>query len=144
MRTGVILGSHGGFAEAAAGTVQMVAGPLEDTRTLGLTPTTSLADFEAAFRAAYDELACECDSVVVLVDIMGGTPFNVVARMQAEGLPMVAYAGFSIPVLIELLICRDQWETPEDISCALERAGAGAFQPIAIAVPADDGDEEDL
>lgn len=144
MNVGVILASHGEFARAAAGTVEMVAGPLDRTRTLGLAPSMALADFERLFNDAYDELSAECDLVVVLVDILGGTPFNVVARAQAAGRPMVAFAGFSIPVLIELLICRDQWACPQDVQDALVRAGQGAFQPIAITVSTTDEAEEDL
>ncbi len=143
MKVGVILASHGEFARAALGSVEMIAGPQPDVQALALGATTSLEDFEAAFREAWGSLSSSCDHVVVLCDILGGTPFNVVARAKAAGLPLTAYAGLSLPVVIELLLCRDQWADPEELSRAVEAAASRAFQ--AIEVPdTDEADEGDL
>ena len=62
---------------------------------------------------------------------------------KAAGLPLTAYAGLSLPVVIELLLCRDQWADPEELSRAVEAAASRAFQ--AIEVPGtDEADEGDL
>ena len=46
MRVGVIVASHGEFARAALGSVEMVAGPQEDVRALALTADKSAEAFE--------------------------------------------------------------------------------------------------
>lgn len=132
MKVGVILASHGEFARAALGSIEMIAGPQPDVLALGLGADTSLEDFEGDFAAAHASLAERCDTVVVLCDILGGTPFNVVARAKASGVPLVAYAGLSLPVAIELLICRGQWADEAELTAAVEVAGARAFSPIEV------------
>ncbi|MDJ1122530.1 hypothetical protein QJ043_05375 [Olsenella sp. YH-ols2217] len=142
MRTGVILASHGEFARAALGSAEMVAGPQPDICALALQADTSLEDFEAAFRDAYDQLSSQCDLVVCLCDILGGTPFNVVARVKAAGLELLAYTGLSMPVLLELLITRGQYSTEWELANVIEAAGASALQRIDMApVPTEDGED---
>lgn len=108
MRLGVIVASHGDFARAALGAVEMVAGKQADVYALGLAADTSLEDFEAEFNADYDKLMAECDDVAAICDIHGGTPFNVISRALASGKDMIAFTGLSMPVLIELILTRDQ------------------------------------
>ena len=64
MRVGVIVASHGEFARAALGSVEMVAGPQEDVRALALTADKSAETFEGEFAQAYAELKADCDLIV--------------------------------------------------------------------------------
>ena len=50
MRIGVILASHGEFAKAALGAVEMIAGKQADVATLSLTAEKSLETFEAELK----------------------------------------------------------------------------------------------
>ena len=93
MRIGVILASHGEFAQAALGAVEMIAGKQPDVIALGLTAEKSLESFESEMREAYETLSAECELVVTLCDIYGGTPFNVTTRCLLNGMNMVAYTG---------------------------------------------------
>lgn len=76
MRIGVILASHGEFAQAALGAVEMIAGKQPDVIALGLTAEKSLESFESEMREAYETLSAECELVVTLCDIYGGTPIQ--------------------------------------------------------------------
>ena len=93
MRVGVIVASHGEFARAALGSVEMVAGPQEDVRALALTADKSAETFEAEFAQAYAELKADSDLIVTICDIHGGTPFNVISRSMLRGMDMVAFTG---------------------------------------------------
>lgn len=64
MRIGVILASHGEFAKAALGAVEMIAGKQADVATLSLTAEKSLETFEDEMKDAYAQLISECDQVV--------------------------------------------------------------------------------
>ncbi len=143
MRIGVILASHGEFARAALGAVEMIAGKQPDVVALGLTAEKSLETFEAEMRAAYEELNAECDLIVTLCDIYGGTPFNVTTRCLLNGMDMIAYTGLSMPVVVELLLTRDGLDSAEAVRSQLVAAHAGAQQEIAAHVVATD-DEDDL
>lgn len=146
MRIGVILASHGEFARAALGAVEMIAGKQGDVAALGLTAEKSLETFEAEMREAYEALNAECDLVVTLCDIYGGTPFNVTTRALLNGMDMVAYTGLSMPVVVELLLTRDGLESADAVRAQITAAHAGAQQEIKAPVPVaeDDGDDLDL
>lgn len=124
MRIGVILASHGEFAQAALGAVEMIAGKQPDVIALGLT--------------------AECELVVTLCDIYGGTPFNVTTRCLLNGMNMVAYTGLSMPVAVELLLTRDGLDSADAVRAQLTAAHAGAQQEIKAPAPAVEADEDDL
>lgn len=143
MRVGVIVASHGEFARAALGSVEMVAGPQEDVRALALTADKSAETFEAEFAQAYDELNADCDMIVTICDIHGGTPFNVISRSMLKGMDMVAFTGLSLPVLIELLLSRDQAADADEIRQLIEAAHAQTLGEIKVEMKDDSADDED-
>lgn len=144
MRVGVIVASHGEFARAALGSVAMIVGPQEDVCALALTPEKSIDAFEAEFVSAYDELAKTCDLIVTLCDIHGGTPFNVISRSLLNGKKMLAFTGLSLPVLIELLLSRDQVGSAEEVRQLVETAHAQTLGEIVVEMASDDEEDLDL
>ncbi|WP_075279560.1 PTS sugar transporter subunit IIA [Thermophilibacter provencensis] len=144
MRVGVIVASHGEFARAALGSVEMVAGPQQDVRALALTADKSAETFEAEFAQAYAELKAECDLIVTICDIHGGTPFNVISRSILKGMDMVAFTGLSLPVLIELLLSRDQASDADEIRGLIEAAHAQTLAEIQVEMAQGSSDEDDL
>ena len=144
MRVGVIVASHGEFARAALGSVEMVAGPQQDVRALALTADKSAETFEAEFAQAYAELKSECDLIVTICDIHGGTPFNVISRSILKGMDMVAFTGLSLPVLIELLLSRDQASDADEIRELIEAAHAQTLVEIKVEMARGSSDEDDL
>ena len=145
MRVGVIVASHGEFARAALGSVEMVAGPQEDVRALALTADKSAETFEAEFAQAYAELKADCDLIVTICDIHGGTPVNVISRSMLKGMDMVAFTGLSLPVLIELLLSRDQASSEDEIRQLIEAAHAQTLAEIKVEMTSGgEGDEDDL
>ena len=144
MRIGVIVASHGEFARAALGSVEMVAGPQQDVRALALTADKSAETFEAEFAQAYAELKAECDLIVTICDIHGGTPFNVISRSILKGMDMVAFTGLSLPVLIELLLSRDQASDADEIRGLIEAAHAQTLAEIKVEMAQGSSDEDDL
>lgn len=144
MRVGVIVASHGEFARAALGSVEMVAGPQQDVRALALTADKSAETFEAEFAQAYAELKAECDLIVTICDIHGGSPFNVISRSILKGMDMVAFTGLSLPVLIELLLSRDQASDASEIRELIEAAHAQTLAEIKVEMAQESSDEDDL
>lgn len=104
----------------------------------------SLESFESEMREAYETLSAECELVVTLCDIYGGTPFNVTTRCLLNGMNMVAYTGLSMPVAVELLLTRDGLDSADAVRAQLTAAHAGAQQEIKAPAPAVEADEDDL
>ncbi len=95
-------------------------------------------------REVYETLSAECELVVTLCDIYGGTPFNVTTRCLLNGMNMVAYTGLSMPVAVELLLTRDGLDSADAVRAQLTAAHAGAQQEIKAPAPAVEADEDDL
>lgn len=91
----LILISHGEFAEGLLDTAEMILGEIDNVQTVCLYPHEGSEDFQLKFEQA---LAQASGEIVVLCDIMGGTPCNVAMRY----LPKLAglYSGMNLPMVI--------------------------------------------
>lgn len=78
----LILVSHGNFSQELKKSVEMIMGPQENIHAIGLNPEEGAEDFEKRFLSLISNL----DDFVVLADLMGGTPCNVVAKSLMKGL----------------------------------------------------------
>ena len=136
MRIGVILASHGAFAQAALGADEMIAGKQPDDIAHGLT--------EFVFGEAYETLCYEFELVGSLCDIYVGSPFIGTTRRLLIGMNLVAYTGLSMPVSVELLLTRDGLDSADAVRAQLTAAHAGAQQEIKAPAPAVEADEDDL
>lgn len=139
---GILLLSHGEFAKAALGSAEMIAGKQENAIALALTVDKSMDQFEQEVSLAYQSLASTCSDVVVLCDIYGGTPFNTVSRCILKGMKMIAYTGFSLPLVIDLLLSRDLDEA--QVRSKIVETHGMALSPIQVSLQEEDEDLDDL
>lgn len=95
----LVLISHGLFCEELKKSTEMIMGPQKSIHTVGLLPSESAEDFRAKFEAVIAEL----DAFIVLADLMGGTPCNVVSRMILEGQAIDLYTGMNMPMVIDFI-----------------------------------------
>lgn len=105
---GIIVASHGEFSKAAVETVEMIAGKQENINYVTLSESTSLIEFESRMIDTYKKLNEKYSNILVLCDIYGGTPFNVVNKMKLNGYSFKAYTGFNLPILIDLSFASDE------------------------------------
>ena len=108
MSFGVILATHAQIGCALLEGTEMLAGKQERARALALTENKSVAQFEAEFNEAYDELAAAYDHVVVLCDIYGGTPFNVTSRADEVRAHVAEQAATSVQEIKVELAAEDE------------------------------------
>ena len=80
----LVLVSHGGLAEGVQSSLKMFAGDKTDQIiAVGLKEGKSVDDFALDFRQALAGLEAE-DTVLVLADIVGGSPLTTAASVLAE------------------------------------------------------------
>mgnify|MGYP001071787023 CR=1 FL=1 len=121
---GIILISHGHFAEYAMKSAEMIVGKQENYKIISVTDDKDLENVLSEIRDTYKKLKDERE-VIVLADIFGGTPCNAGSRMILDGCDITVYTGFNLPVLLELLLNR---ELPtEEIKDKLEEVYKNAF-----------------
>ena len=76
-----------------------------------------------AFSQALEGLlrSVESEPTVVLIDLLGGTPYNMAARhVLRDGVECVT--GVNLPMLLEAVMCREGL-SPSEIAAAITRAG---------------------
>ena len=106
----VVLVSHGELGDALIRAAEMIAGPAERVFSVPLLPGESPESFGDELAVALQEI--EGEETLVLIDLFGGTPYNVAARrVLQENVECVT--GANLPMLLELLMSRDDAPLPE-------------------------------
>lgn len=116
---GVLILTHGGLAEELLSAAKTIAGDLDGFEALALNWVDSLDDVEGKVGAALVRLD-QGDGVLVLTDIFGGTPSNVVASFKAQR-QVEAVSGVNLPMVLRLG-CLSQQASAQGMSLA-ELAG---------------------
>lgn len=111
----ILLCTHGTFGQELKEAAKMIAGGMEQVRTFSLLPGMTPEALGDAMRAELDS----CEAGICLVDIAGGTPFNVAARLAADR-PVAVITGVNLPMLIEVCENMDELEYDELAQYALE------------------------
>ena len=115
----IVLVSHGELGDALIQATEMIAGPAERLFSVPLLPGESPEGFGEKLNAALQEIAGE--ETVVLIDLFGGTPYNVAARqVLKENVECVT--GANLPMLLELVMSRDG-ATLSELAEEIARAG---------------------
>ncbi|KXT83311.1 PTS sugar transporter subunit IIA [Streptococcus panodentis] len=139
----LVLVSHGGLAEGVQSSLKMFAGDKTDQIiAVGLKEGKSVDDFAQDFRQAIAGLSDE-DTVLVLADIVGGSPLTTAASVLAEIGKLesaVVLGGLNLTMGLTGLVMKDILEGKELAQAILAEASA-ALQEFEI--PSEDEEEED-
>lgn len=101
---GVLIVSHGRLAEALISEVQFLNGNLQGVKGVSVWPKESEEEAKDRIQKKMAEVD-EGDGIVILTDILGGTPTNLsMAFLRDERVEVVT--GVNIPMLLTLLSYR--------------------------------------
>jgi PTS system mannose-specific IIA component len=115
----IVIVSHADLGDALIRAVEMIAGQAEGLYSVSLFPGDSPEGLGEKLEAALQEI--EGQETLVLIDLFGGTPYNVAAcQVLKENVECVT--GANLPMLLELVTSRDGASLPE---LAKEIAQAG-------------------
>src|SRR5699024_6468084 len=93
----LILISHGFFAKELKKSAEMILGPQEQIHTVSLLPDEGQVEFAEKFDDLVNSLEGE---IIVLADLLGGTPCNVVSKKIIKGNDFKLYSGMNLPMII--------------------------------------------
>ncbi len=97
---GIVLISHGGMAEGMMDSAKMFFGELEQVTACSLQPADSPEDFDVRLEAAIAKVNSG-EGVIVLADLLGGTPANRSAYKASDDVQIVT--GMNLTMFLELL-----------------------------------------
>ena len=139
----LLLVSHGGFAEGLKTSLAMFAeDKMDQVIAVGLKSGKTVDDFAQDFRQAISGLTAE-DSVVVLADIVGGSPLTTACSVLDEVGKLddaIVLGGMNLPMAITSAVMKDMLEGDAFVQAVLPEAQA-ALQEFKIV---SDDEEDDI
>ncbi len=141
---GIIVGTHGIFAQELVRSCEMICGEQKNVRAVTLIPGEGPDDVVKKYEAAIAELDCD-GGVLFLNDLFGGSPYNAACRLVIGNENYGIVTGVNLPMLIEM--CSAQMmDDGSDIKALMEKAveaGKNGTQTFHASQISDD-EEEDL
>ena len=142
----LLLVSHGTMAPGVHSVIKMLLGDRDNVLSYSMEDGVSADEFVAKLREVIAPISAG-DSVVVLGDIMGGSPLtNTLNTLTEQGLlpATLAFGGLSLPMAISALMAiEDDLDDSALIENVISEAREGA-RLVELALDDDDEDEEDL
>ncbi|MCX8650273.1 PTS sugar transporter subunit IIB [Gilliamella sp. B2776] len=115
---GIILATHGEFAEGILQSGSMIFGEQENVKAITLHPSDSPESLKERMQEAIATFDNQ-DEVLFLVDLWGGTPFNQANNLCGEHSNWAIVAGLNLPMLIEAYSSRFSIESAKEIAAAI-------------------------
>ena len=100
----IVVAGHGDLADALVSSAQLICGMVEDLHAVGLRPDDSPESFAERLTAT---IADDDVPVLLLTDLVGGTPHNVALAVTRRRDGAVLISGVNLAVLIEAATTTD-------------------------------------
>lgn len=94
----IVLTGHGTLPGSLLGTTEMICGPVADMSAVGLAGGETPDHFADELRAA---IGHDGRRVLVLCDLLGGTPFNVASAIARRSPRVICVSGMNLAMAVE-------------------------------------------
>lgn len=122
---GMVLATHGELGQALIGAMEMIVGVQPLVAALSLQIADRLEDATSRLQEAL-EGADEGDGVLVLTDMLGGTPSNLCLSLIGGPRPVEVVSGVNLPMLLKAVQVRRESDLRET-AAHVKRVGRGAI-----------------
>jgi len=122
---GVVLATHGELGRALIGAMEMIVGAQTLVAALSLQVADRIEDATTRLQEALDG-ADEGDGVLVLTDMLGGTPSNLCLALIGGPRPVEVISGVSLPMLLKAVQARRESDLRET-AAQVKKVGRGAI-----------------
>ena len=116
MSTKVILVAHGRLGISFLDSLSLIMGPQDPEEIIGI--EFSEDDSRDALQERIEEQVLkfnvEENHVVICCDMQGGTPFNA-SYLLSNKYPLSIICGTNLPMLLEFVVMKDNYETKEQL-----------------------------
>ncbi|MDF3335690.1 PTS sugar transporter subunit IIA [Lacticaseibacillus rhamnosus] len=99
----LMLVSHGDFAKEILKSAEMIMGKFTDVVEFGLEPDDGPQELSEKI-AAFLKTLSKDEIVIVMVDLLGGTPSNVITKLLSSDYPNLnIISGLNLPMLVAFM-----------------------------------------
>ncbi len=121
-RIQLLIATHGDLGYALLRTAQAITGPQPDVASLALAPGQAVDAFTAQAQA----LLSTYGATLILVDILGGTPWNVALELARRHPAVRVVSGVNLPMLLEVMLSRENRDIDQLAQLAQETGAHSA------------------
>lgn len=105
----ILITSHGGMARGMAQSVKMLIGEQENLDYVTFDEGMGQDELDELYAAKIKDVSEE-HQYLILCDIRGGSPFNVVSRYSFKNEYVAVIYGMNLPILVEAIVQRGRKE----------------------------------
>ncbi len=140
--TGILLVTHGNFAKGIVDSVEMLCGPQKNLRVKSLRIADDVEVYAEEVKQAAAEMN-EGEGVLILADLLGGSPANAACRFLAGEKMTECLAGLNFPMMIEAVTSRESMGLAELTKACREAGRAGIVNVKQVLADCVEDSEED-
>lgn len=137
---GLIVTGHGHFGSGMTEALNVIAGPAENYAYCDFEVSDSTDDLKDRLKAAMDSMA-DCDSIIFLTDLAGGSPFKCAVEL---GYPLgyQVVAGTNLGMLVEINLVRQFMDDVDALANQAVTVGKDQVQRFEFVAPAAAADDD--
>ncbi len=136
----IVLASHGGLADGARDTLDMIVGDVSNVHTISLArdDKDQIEDRALALIDSFDP----SDAVYVLTDMLGSSVNNQMVSLQAKRPEVTVISGMNLPLILEIALSEEALSEAA-LAEVIEQSRAGIQNIAALMRAAAQQEEED-
>lgn len=136
---GIIVTGHGSFATGISSSIELIVGAQNQFLSIDFTKQMSANDIKNKIIEGIDSLK-ECDRIIILADLQGGTPFKSALELCVANDKLSLIGGINLPLVLECSLSRDFVDNFDEFISQIEEVGKSSLKKFEITF--DDEDEE--
>lgn len=104
---GIIISGHGNFATGLRSSLNLIAGNPANVEYIDFVEADSTETLKQKYIDALNNLS-NCDSVLALTDLTGGSPFKTLVELKTEvTTPLEVIGGTNLAMILEISMAKD-------------------------------------
>ncbi|MGN0076745.1 MAG: PTS fructose transporter subunit IIA [Parafannyhessea sp.] len=141
---GIIVTGHGNFASGITSALELIVGPQVAYEAIDFTSLAGTAELEKNMSSALERLRSreDVDGVLVLCDLVGGTPFKTAATLCVPLGDVRVVAGVNLGGLVECVTQRDAVTGLDDLTKLAKDAMQASVVQFELAAPEPEEDDD--
>lgn len=141
---GVVVTGHGNFATGLESSLKLIYGGSSHIKFVDFVEGESTDTLKANLNAAFDELK-EDGNILVLSDLLGGSPFKmaVESKFERQDVTVEVVAGTSFALLLACATMIEMFDSARDLAEAAIVEGKDAMALFELEEEVEDNSDED-
>ncbi|GAA0752361.1 PTS galactosamine/N-acetylgalactosamine transporter subunit IIA [Clostridium sartagoforme] len=141
---GLIISGHGNFASGLRTSLKLIAGEPCNIEYVDFEETDSIEDLRKKYYASLENLN-NCDSILALSDLAGGSPFKTLVEVKTQiEKPLEVIGGTNLPMLLEISMTKDIIDDLKSLSQSAIEVGKSGVVKFEFIVHEEEESEDGI